>query len=152
MRVAIDTNVLAYIAGVVMAEADRGKAELAREQVAVIRRSADAVLPTQVMGELYHLLTRRGEDRSRARETVRSFGETHIVVHAVTTTFLAALDLASEDRLQFWDALILATANEAGCTLLLSEDMQDGFTVRGLTVVNPFSASPHPKLRALLKR
>ena len=75
MRVAIDTNVLAYIAGVVMAEADRGKAELAREQVAVIRRSADAVLPTQVMGELYHLLTRRGEDRSRARETVRSLAK-----------------------------------------------------------------------------
>ena len=33
---------------------------------------------------------------------------------------------------------------------LLSKDLQDGFTWRGVTVTNPFSATTHPLLAALL--
>ncbi len=65
--------------------------------------------------------------------------------------FLNALDLATDHKLQFWDALIVATAASSGCSLLLSEDMQDGFAWRGITVVNPFSAKPHRKLARVLE-
>ncbi|MBP0661679.1 hypothetical protein J8J07_22440, partial [Mycobacterium tuberculosis] len=54
------------------------------------------------------------------------------------TAFDRALVLAVEQHLQVWDALILAVAEEAGCETLLSEDLQDGFRWRRLTVVNPF--------------
>ena len=47
--------------------------------------------------------------------------------------------------------MILAAA-EAGCRLLLSEDMHDGFTGRGVTITNPFASSRHPLLAATLKR
>lgn len=53
-------------------------------------------------------------------------------------------------RLGIWDALILSAAADAGCRLLLSEDLQDGFTWGGVTVANPFAASRHPLLEALL--
>ena len=41
-------------------------------------------------------------------------------------------------RLSYWDALMLASAAEVGCTIMLSEDMQDGATLLGLEIVNPF--------------
>jgi predicted nucleic acid-binding protein len=45
---------------------------------------------------------------------------------------------------------VLAAAAEAGCRLLLSEDLQDGFTWQGVTVTNPFAPTLHPILVGLL--
>jgi predicted nucleic acid-binding protein len=53
--------------------------------------------------------------------------------------------------LRIWDAVILAAAASAGCRLLLSEDMQEGFTWNGVTVTNPFSAKKHRLLEELLE-
>jgi predicted nucleic acid-binding protein len=63
----------------------------------------------------------------------------------------SALDLVVDHRLQYWDALILSASAEAGATLVLSEDMQDGFVWRGLTVVNPYAANMHRKLVAVIQ-
>ena len=60
-----------------------------------------------------------------------------------------ALDVCNAHQLAIWDAVILAAASEAGCRVLLSEDMQDGFTWGGVTVVNPFASTPHRLLRDL---
>jgi predicted nucleic acid-binding protein len=48
------------------------------------------------------------------------------------------------------EAVIMAASARAGCRLLLSEDLQDGFTWSGLTVTNPFSPAPHVLLAALI--
>ena len=61
-----------------------------------------------------------------------------------------AADLATDHRLGTWDAVILSAASQAGCRLLLSEDLQEGFTWAGVTVVNPFSSPQHVLLSALL--
>jgi predicted nucleic acid-binding protein len=52
---------------------------------------------------------------------------------------LAAIDLHSLHGLSFWDALIVRSAKQAGCSILLSEDLQDGRAFNGLRVMNPFS-------------
>ena len=39
----------------------------------------------------------------------------------------------------YWDALLIATAAESGCTLILTEDLQDGFTLSGVEIHNPFN-------------
>jgi predicted nucleic acid-binding protein len=53
----------------------------------------------------------------------------------------AARALAEDHRLSFYDALIVASAIEADCHVLYSEDMQHGHTIGGLTIVNPFRES-----------
>jgi predicted nucleic acid-binding protein len=63
---------------------------------------------------------------------------------------LAATDLATDHRLSIWDAVILSAAADSGCRLLLSEDLQDGFTWQGVTVANPFASTLHPLLEAAL--
>jgi predicted nucleic acid-binding protein len=51
----------------------------------------------------------------------------------------------------YWDALRLASAREAGCTVFISEDLQDGDWLFGLEIVNPFAATgPSDRVRALL--
>jgi predicted nucleic acid-binding protein len=56
------------------------------------------------------------------------------------------MDVAVAHNLAIWDAIILAAAAEAGCRMLLSEDIQDGFTWGGVTIVNPFAPQPHKLL------
>ena len=53
----------------------------------------------------------------------------------------AARTLAEDNRLSFYDALIVAAALEAGCDILYTEDMQHGRTIGGLAIVNPFLES-----------
>jgi predicted nucleic acid-binding protein len=49
-----------------------------------------------------------------------------------------ALLVLGQHKLQFWDAVLWATARRAGCTTLFSEDMQDGRSLGGVTIRNPF--------------
>lgn len=52
---------------------------------------------------------------------------------------LAATDLHIVHGIAFWDALIVAAAKRAGCRVLYSENLQDGRSVVGLEIVNPFT-------------
>jgi predicted nucleic acid-binding protein len=65
---------------------------------------------------------------------------------------LAAADLATRHRLGIWDAVVFSAAAAAGCRLLLSEDLQAGFTWSGVTVTNPFSEKRHELLEEFLGR
>jgi predicted nucleic acid-binding protein len=56
-------------------------------------------------------------------------------------THAAALALARDHTLAFYDALIVAAAIEAGCDTLYSEDLQHGRSIGGLAIVNPFLGS-----------
>lgn len=55
----------------------------------------------------------------------------------------AALRLARKWRLALYDSLIVASALEAKCPVLYTEDLQDGLTIEGLTIRNPFAARFH---------
>jgi len=96
------------------------------------------------------VLRRSGASAVEAREILLEFGATFGTSASEVRTALSAADLVVDHKLQFWDALIVTAAAEAGCSLLLSEDMQHGFVARGLTVVNPLAARTHPKLAQLL--
>jgi predicted nucleic acid-binding protein len=56
------------------------------------------------------------------------------------------MDLSADHGLSIWDAVILSAAAAAGCRLLLSEDMHEGFTGSGVTVTDPFAAKTHELL------
>lgn len=60
------------------------------------------------------------------------------VLPLTVETNAAAMVLARDHRLSFYDALIVASALEAGCDTLLTEDMQDGRAIQGLKIRNPF--------------
>jgi predicted nucleic acid-binding protein len=146
VRIALDTNVLAYAEGI-------NGAEQRLASLALIRRLPQeaVVVPVQVLGELFNVLVRKGgKSRSDARDALLSWRDTFPVVETSPEVMLAAADLATDHQLGIWDAVILSAASQAGCRLLVSEDLQEGFTWAGVTIVNPFSSPRHALLRALL--
>jgi predicted nucleic acid-binding protein len=146
MRIALDTNVLAY------AEGANGAIRRDQTLKLIQRLPPEAVvLPAQALGELFNVLVRKAKRRpTRAREAVLSWRDAYAVVDTSAAVIVNATDLASDHGLTIWDSVMLAGAAEAGCRLLLSEDFQDGFTWRGVTVTNPLAVSLHPILTALL--
>lgn len=148
MKVALDTNVLVYAEGV----NDDGKRGIALELVRGLPQEA-AIIPVQVLGELFNVLVRKaGRSRTDARDALLAWRDSFAVVETSPEVVLSAADLATDHRLGIWDAVVLSAASHAGCRLLLSEDLQDGFTWGGVTVVNPFASPRHVLLESLLGR
>jgi predicted nucleic acid-binding protein len=147
LRVALDTNVLAYAEGV----GDTAKRNTALDVIGHLPEGA-AALPVQALGELYNVLTRKaGRSRAVARRAILAWRDSFPLIGTTPAVMLSASDLAVDHKLSIWDAVILAAAAEDGCRLLLSEDLQEGFTWGGVTVTNPFAARPHPLLETWLQ-
>jgi predicted nucleic acid-binding protein len=110
-----------------------------------------ALLPVQTLGELFNLLVRKAKrSPGRARQAILSWRDAFPLIETSADVMLAAADLATDHQLSIWDSVVLSAAAESGCRLLLTEDMQEGFTWKGVTVTNPFATSKHELLAALL--
>lgn len=138
-RVSLDTNILAYAAGVRRTDADEPKIARAGSLLAELAELADIAVAIQVYAELHTVLIRRLRlDRADAAGIV---GEYMALGERIATTgscIDAAFALAAMHGLQTYDAIILVAAAEAGCETLYSEDMQHGFVWCGVKVINPF--------------
>ena len=147
-RFALDTNVLAYTRD----DSAPVKQALAREVVARAVRCERCLLSVQTVGELYASLRKRGAVSSlEAARSVREMVSLIPVVAIVPADADAALGAAGTQQLSYWDGLMLATVGRAGCTALLSEDMQDGAVHGGVTIRNPFAGEHLPaEIEALL--
>jgi predicted nucleic acid-binding protein len=146
LRVALDTNVLAYAEGVNGLAMKKAALELLDRLPQSL-----VVLPVQSLGELFQVLVRKaGRSPAEARLAILGWRNAYTLVETSSDVLLAALDLTVR-RFSIWDAIILCAAAEADCHLLLSEDMQDGFVWRGVTILNPFAKPKHPQLEALLR-
>lgn len=148
MRIAFDTNFIAYAEGF-----DNDARDADAERIFSALSGHDVILPIQVSAELMSVAVRKfRRDRADAAVIVTRWRQLSTAEPATTAEVLAtAFDLAVEHRLQIFEAIILAASAEAGCRLLLSEDMQDGFVWRGTTVANPFAPTPHPLLADALR-
>lgn len=146
MKVAIDTNILVYAEGA--NDSERREIVLAAMQP-LARESV--VIPAQVLGELFNVLVRKtGRTPVAARDTVLRWHDLYEALPTTPDVLRTAMDIATEHQLRIWDAVILAAASSAGCRLLLSEVLQDGFTWGGVTVVSPFTDPRHWLLASLL--
>ena len=146
MKVALDTNILAYAEGV-------GDSIRHQSSLKLLEKLPEdrVVVPAQVLGELFRVLTgKRGIARQKARAAVLGWADAFSVCDSTHTALIAALDLATDHGMQIWDGSILAVAAEACCRVLLSEDLQHDYTWRGVTVVNPYLPNNHPLLEGLL--
>jgi predicted nucleic acid-binding protein len=146
VRLAFDTNILAYAEGL-------GDEKRCRLAISLVEQLADnhVILPAQALGELTRILTIKAQRPTKqVRTAVLGWADSYDVAGSSWQAFAAAIDLVVDHQIPMWDALILAVAAENHCRLLLSEDFQDGFTWRGVTLVNPFASVVSPLLANLL--
>jgi len=125
-----DTNVLVYLASSDTTKADRAEATLAK----------GGAISVQVLNELANVARRKmqmsWDDTHAFLNMLRSL----LTVHPLTVeTHETGLRLAERYGLATYDAMIAASALDAGCDTLWSEDMQHGMALKeGLRIVNPF--------------
>jgi predicted nucleic acid-binding protein len=132
----LDTNVLIY--SISQDPQESAKRDIA---IALVERP-DNALSVQVLQELYVQATRAGRPYPLPHETavllIQSWIERFPVQEQTVSILSHALDIKAATRLSYWDAAIIAAARAIGCRELLSEDMQHGQTIDGVTIVNPF--------------
>jgi predicted nucleic acid-binding protein len=134
MRIALDTNVLAYAEGVNGAERQAAATTILRDL-----DTDEIIIPVQALGELFTLLIRKvRRPAADVRAAVLGWHDAYIVADTSSEVLADAMELATSHQFALWDAIMLAAAAASGCRWLFSEDMQDGYTWRGVTVRNPF--------------
>lgn len=131
-----DTNVLVY--AVDASDPERRERALAR--LARAAQEGTVVLSTQVLQEFYAITTRKLSPplpAPEAADQVRRLCGFQVMA-STARSVQAAIVLAQEHRLQWWDALILEAALRADAEVLISEDGQAGRRYGRLVVENPF--------------
>jgi predicted nucleic acid-binding protein len=132
----IDSNVLLYL----FAEDDAARRERATSLLDDALGRSSGVISYQVVQEVLNAIIRRA-----GRVTVE---DARVFLHDILrrlwrvmpseTLYDRALSVRERYRYGFYDSLIIASALEAGCSRLLSEDLHDGQRIEGVTIENPF--------------
>lgn len=131
-----DTNVFLYA----IDAGDPIRQERALQRLARAARDDTVVLSTQVLHEFYAIATRKLQPPLSAAEAAAQVRRlcAFQVMGSTAQAVQAAMTLAQEHQLQWWDALILEAALRAGADVLISEDGQAGRQFGRLVVENPF--------------
>jgi predicted nucleic acid-binding protein len=94
----------------------------------------------QSLAECFHVLSRKYRMPAvEAYGWMQSFQRLLPVVTADESDLDRAMRAVEDHQLSFWDAMLWATAKRAGCTVLFSEDFQDGRRLDGVLLVDPFA-------------
>ena len=126
-----DTNILVY-----------AFLDLDKRQRALAVLAEGGTISAQVLNEFTHVARRKRQrswsDIEAAVMVIRL--QFPAIVPLTAETHAAALVLARDHNMSFYDALIVASALEAGCDTLYSEDMQNGRAFGDLKIIDPFAA------------
>jgi predicted nucleic acid-binding protein len=139
----VDTNILVYAYDVSAGPKHGSAANIMRE----LWNAGAGAISMQVLQEFFITVTgkiARPLDMTTAREIVRDFLKWSPIVFN-GELLIDAIDIHAAHRYSFWDSLIIAAAIESGATRLLSEDLADRHTIKGITITNPFKAQARPR-------
>ena len=133
-----DTNVLVYAHD----PRDLAKQALTQRLLTDAIANDTGVVSAQVLGEFFNAVTRRIPTPltiEEAEQAVEQFGVL-TVIQIDLPLVQRAVATCRRYQISYWDALIIAAAERAGCTRLISEDLNPDQTYNGVTVINPFLA------------
>ena len=138
----IDSNILVYSYD----STEPAKQTLAQELISSLVQNENAVISVQVLGEFFFSVTRHirnplSIEQARAAVDLLSSFPTLPVINIDLAMVRRAIATHSRYGINYWDSLIIAAAERAGCTRILSEDMNPGQSYHGMLAVNPFAAS-----------
>jgi predicted nucleic acid-binding protein len=134
-RCFIDTNVLVYADSTDEPLKQRIAIDLLRH----LRFERLGVLSTQVLNEYIQVgLRKLGLSHAHIREQLHCYRQLDMAT-VTPETIDMALDLHGKHALSYWDALIVASAHLAGCSVLITEDMGTGEVLAGVKLINPFT-------------
>ena len=133
-RAFFDTNVLAYASDL----DNKEKQIVAQDLVEKAGSSKQMVISTQVLQEFYVTAVKKiGISQLDAKSLIHTLllGEVVTIDHFEV---VRAVDGNILWQVSFWDALIIVAAMKANCSVIYSEDLNDGQIFENVQIVNPF--------------
>lgn len=133
-RILIDTNLWIYL------YSSNPATKRNRVEEVVEQDFERIILTTQILGELYHVMTRKGfQTKEVAKEMIVEMMATFPVSEIGTANVLEAIKIHERYGYSYWDSLVVASAVLNDCETLYSEDMQHKQSFDGKTIIiNPF--------------
>lgn len=133
----VDANVLVYA----FDSSAAGKQQSAQQLLERLWESGTGCLSIQVLQEFFVTITKKVPtplpvDDAKAR--IREFAAWTVFAPKADDV-VAAIDLQTQAKIGFWDAMVVLGAAESDCDVLWTEDLNDGQTLRGVRIRNPFS-------------
>jgi len=147
-RFSLDSNLLVY-----SVDSRANSRHLAAIEIVDRATEYDCYLTLQALSEFYVVVTRKGMVRpAEAAAQAQNWLDAFRCAAATPTAARTALNDAAAGRASYWDALLVATAREVGCAVLLTEDLADGTDFGGVRIHNPFASAGgiNPLARELL--
>jgi len=131
----LDSNIIIYA----YSRTDPAKADIARRVIA----SGNVVISAQVINEFVSVTHNKLHHSMKVIEkAVQELLQFTRPVPISAETSLSAIHIAQEYRFAWYDSLIVASALENGCSILISEDFQHGQIIeKSLTIINPFKVN-----------
>ncbi|MBQ0167959.1 MAG: PIN domain-containing protein [Treponema sp.] len=134
-KVFFDTNILVYLQD----SRDRQKQERARDLFSQCTADKHAVISTQVLQEFSNVCIRKlNQDKMIVKQIVHALWTNTPTVQINPLLIESAIEITRQTNFSLFDSLIIASAAAAGCSVLYTEDMNNGQTVNGVRIVNPF--------------
>ncbi|MCX8070170.1 MAG: PIN domain-containing protein [Thermodesulfovibrionales bacterium] len=134
-RIFIDTNILVYASIEDKIHADKRKKAINLIQ----NEEHEIVISTQVVNEYYVILLKNAIKDEQIQERILEVVENAVLVNITFKTIQFAWEIRDKYKYSYWDSLIISSALENNCSVLFTEDMQDGQVIEGtLKIVNPF--------------
>jgi len=147
LRFTFDANMLVYYADI-----DAGERHEQARDLLDRAQHHNCILTLQSLGEFYHAVTRkRLLDPDVADAHVQDWLEVFETVSASPATITKAMYLARKHKQSFWDAMFCVTANQAGCSAIISEDQQYSIFMNGTEIIHPFVEGATAKLAPYFK-
>ena len=133
-KIFFDTNILVY-------SVDKFNKQKQKKARLLLKEAANenaVVISTQVLQEFYVTAVKKlNANPLVVKEIINSFEKFDII--AVTVEMIKdAVDIRLLNKISFWDAIIVVSAEAAKCSALLTEDLNSGQIIKGVKVVNPF--------------
>ena len=131
----MDTNVLVYLF-----DHDEPAKEQRARDILEQAEPGELALSAQVLSEFYVTVTRKLKPPLTPEFTTQVIGWLGFlsVVSIDIALLESAIQISRSAQLSYWDGLVVAAAAQAGCGLLLTEDLNDGQEINSVRIENPF--------------
>ena len=135
-KVFIDSNIFVYAVD----NDNTDKQTKAKSVLADIITNKIPVISTQVLQEFYNVSTTKIKvDKFLAKSIVHDLCYME-VVQVAPELIEEGIDISISSQISFWDGLIIAAAELANCSIVISDDLNDGQIIRGVKIINPFNS------------
>ena len=137
-KVFLDTNILVYL----FDKSEKEKQTRVKKLIADHLPQTRMFVSIQVINEFINVTGKKIASPIspiQQKEIIEFINDIFIITPLILNTTLNALEISQKYKLSFWDSLIISSALENKCSVLYSEDMQNGFSIYNkIKIVNPF--------------